>query len=63
MLVLEKMLNPSKLKMLARMIMRRPVNSEIYPPAIKGETVLIVPPTTRKERRAYKNVTLVPRCY
>ena len=26
-----------------------------------GETVLIVPPTTRKERRAYKNVTPVPR--
>jgi hypothetical protein len=42
-------LNQSKLKMLARMIMR-PVKSEICPPAMKGKAVLTVPPSTRKDK-------------
>jgi hypothetical protein len=42
--------------MLARMIMR-PVKSEICPPTMKGKAVLIVPPATRKDRRAYKHDT------
>jgi hypothetical protein len=54
------MLNQSKLKMLARMIMR-PVKSEICPPAMKGKAVLTAPPSTRKDRRAYKHMTPVPR--
>jgi hypothetical protein len=55
-LVLEETLNQSKLKMLARMIMR-PVKSETCFPAMKGITVL----TVAKDRRAYKHMTPVPR--
>jgi hypothetical protein len=54
-LIPEKMLDPSKLEMLERTIMRRPVNSEICSPAMKGTAVLIVediivPPTIHKDR-------------
>src|SRR5436305_14167639 len=51
-LVMEETLNQSKLKMLARMIVRS-VKSEICPPVMKRIAVLIVLPTTRKDRRAY----------
>ena len=60
MLVLKETLNQSKLKMLARMIMR-PVKSETCPLAMQGKAVLTVPLITRKDRRAYKHMTSVPR--